>query len=123
MVVVVMVVLMVIVDLIIVGLVVGQARDQQLTVRRMQTIESLYAAEAGMNMSLREMMEPADEDGDGAIGTISDDSVDATDPTIGNAAFVVTSASDTPAVGQTTLTSEGRSGPARRRMQAVLLDP
>jgi len=123
MVVVVMVVLMVLIDLIIVGLVVSQARDHHLTVRRLQTIESLYAAEAGMNMSLRELMVPADEDLDGGIGTISDDTVDATDPTLGNARFVVTAAADTPAVGQTTLTSEGRAGEALRRMQAVLLDP
>ncbi len=127
--VVVMIVLMVIVDLIIVGMVVSQARDHDLTVRRLQTIESFYAAEAGMNMSIRELMIPADEDGDDdgswpfGIGTISDDTNDATDPTIGNAQFVVTAAADTPAVGQTTITSEGRSGNARRRMQAVLTDP
>ncbi len=121
--VVVMIVLMIIVDLIIVSMVVSQARDHDLTVRRLQTIESLYAAEAGMNMSIRELMIPADEDGDTGIGTISDDSNDATDPTIGNAQFVVTAAPDTPAVGQTTITSEGRSGNARRRMQAVLNDP
>ncbi len=118
---VVMVVLMIIIDLIIVGMVVSQAREHDLTVRRLQSVESLYAAEAGMNMSIRELMvPPADEDGDTGIGSISDDSDDGTDPTLGNAAFVVTAAADTPVVGQTTLTSEGRSGPARRRMQAVL---
>ena len=127
--VVVMIVLMIVIDLIIVSMVVSQARDHDLTVRRMQTIESLYAAEAGMNMSIRELMIPADEDGDDdgswpfGIGTISDDSNDATDPTLGNARFVVTAAADTPAVGQTTITSEGRSGETRRRMQGVLTDP
>jgi len=121
--VVVMILLMIVVDLIIVGMVVSQARDHDLTVRRLQTTESLYAAEAGANMSIRELMLPADEDGDTGIGTISDDSNDATDPTLGNAQFVVTAAPDTPIVGQTTITSEGRSGAARRRMQAVLTDP
>ncbi len=121
--VVVMIVLMIVIDLIIVSMVVSQARDHDLTIRRMQTIESLYAAEAGMNMSIRELMIPADEDGDSGIGTISDDSNDATDPTLGNARFVVTAATDTPAVGQTTITSEGRSGETRRRMQGVLTDP
>ncbi len=119
----VMIVLMVIVDLIIVGMVVSQARDHDLTVRRLQTIESLYAAEAGVNMSIRELMIPADEDGDTGIGTISDDTDDGTDPTLGNARFVVTAAADTPVAGQTTITSEGRSGNARRRLQAVLTDP
>ena len=121
--VVVMIVLMIVIDLIIVSMVVSQARDHDLTVRRIQTIESLYAAEAGMNMSIRELMIPADEDGDSAIGTISDDSNDATDPTLGNARFVVTAAADTPAVGQTTITSDGRSGETRRRMQGILTDP
>ncbi len=122
-VVVVMILLMIVVDLIIIGMVVSQARDHDLTVRRLQTTEALYAAEAGANMSIRELMIPADEDGDTGIGTISDDTDDATDPALGNAQFVVTSAADTPAVGQTTITSEGRSGTARRRMQAVLTDP
>ncbi len=119
---VVMVVLMIIIDLIIVGMVVSQAREHDLTVRRMQSVESLYAAEAGMNMSIRELMIPANEDGDPGIGSISDDGDDGTDPTLSNAAFVVTAAPNTPVAGRTTLTSEGRSGPARRRMQAVLID-
>ncbi len=124
-----MIVLMIVVDLIIVSMVVSQARDHDLTVRRLQTIEALYAAEAGVNMSIRELSIPADEDGDDdgswplGIGTISDDTNPATDPTLGNAQFVVTAEADTPVVGQTTITSEGRSGDARRRMQAVLIDP
>ena len=121
--VVVMILFMIVVDLIIIGMVVSQARDHDLTVRRLETTEALYAAEAGANMSIRELMMPGDEDGDGGIGTISDDSDDGTDPVIGNAQFVVTAAANTPAVGQTTITSEGRFGEARRRMQAVLTDP
>jgi hypothetical protein len=118
-----MVVILLIVDLIIVGIVVGLSRDHDLTVRRMQTIEAMYAAEAGVNMSIRELMNDADEDGDGTTGTISDDSNDANDPTLGNAQFVVTAAADTPAAGQTTLTSEGRSGEARRKVEGILEDP
>ncbi len=126
---VVMVLLMMIIDLIIIGMVVTQARDHDLTVRRLQTVEALYAAEAGVNMSMRELSIPADEDGDNdgswplGIGTISDDTNPATDPTLGNAQFVVTAEPDTPVGGQTTITSEGRSGDARRRIQAVLIDP
>ena len=124
-----MIVLMIIVDLIIVGMVISQARDHDLTVRRLQTIESFYAAEAGVNMSIRELMIPLDEDGDDdgswpfGIGTISDDTNPATDPALGNAQFVVTAEANTPVAGRTTITSEGRSGEARRRMQAVLIDP
>ena len=124
-----MIVLMIVVDLIIVGMVISQARDHDLTVRRLQTIESFYAAEAGVNMSIRELMIPLDEDGDDdgswprGIGTISDDDTPATDPALGNAQFVVTAEANTPVAGRTTITSEGRSGEARRRMQAVLIDP
>jgi hypothetical protein len=118
-----MVVILLIVDLIIVSIVVGLSRDHDLTVRRMQTIEAMYAAEAGVNMSIRELMNDADEDGDGTTGTISDDSDDGTDPTLGNARFVVTAAADTPVAGQTTLTSEGRSGEARRKIEGILEDP
>jgi hypothetical protein len=118
-----MVVLLLALNLIIVGIVVGLSRDHDLTIRRMQTVEAMYAAEAGVNMSIRELMNDADEDGDGTTGTISDDSNDGNDPTLGNAQFVVTAAADTPAVGQTTLTSEGRSGDARRKIEGILEDP
>ena len=70
-----------------------------------------------MNMAIREMMNDADEDGDGAIGTISDDGNAATDPTFGQAQVLVTSAVAGP---QTTLTSQGRAGEARRNVEAVL---
>jgi hypothetical protein len=66
------------------------------------------------------MMYDADQDGDGTIGTISDDSDDGTDPSVGNAQFVVTADADTPVAGQTTLTSAGRSGEARRQMKTIL---
>ncbi|MHC4716245.1 MAG: hypothetical protein ACYS5V_04690 [Planctomycetota bacterium] len=115
-----MVAVLIILNLIVVGLVVGLGRDHSLTVHRMQTIEAMYAAEAGMNMSIREMMYDLDEDGDGAVGTISDDSDDGTDPDVGNARFVVTAATDTPAAGQTTITSAGRSGEARRTIDSIL---
>jgi len=115
-----MVVILLIVDLIVVGLVLGLGRDHNLTVHRMQTIEAMYAAEAGVNMSIREMMYDVDADGDGTAGTISDDSDDGTDPGVGNARFVVTAAADTPAAGQTTFSSAGRCGEARRKMKTIL---
>ena len=115
-----MVVILLMVDLIVVGFVLGLGRDHNLTAHRIQTLEAMYAAEAGVNMSIREMMYDVDEDGDGTAGTISDDSDDGTDPAVGNARFVVTAAADTPLVGQTTFTSAGRSGEAQRKMESVL---
>ncbi len=111
------VVLLLILDLIIIRIVIGGARDHDLTIRRLETIQAFYAAEAGMNMAIREMMSDTDEDGDGAIGTISDDATPANDPTFGQAQVLVTSAVAGP---QTTLTSEGRAGDARRNVEAVL---
>ncbi|MHC4787488.1 MAG: hypothetical protein ACYTE6_16140, partial [Planctomycetota bacterium] len=48
-----MVVFLLAIDLIIVGMVVGLSRDHDLTIRRMQTVEAMYAAEVGVNMSIR----------------------------------------------------------------------
>ena len=106
---------LIIINLIVVGIVMGGARDHELTVRRMDTIRSFYAAEAGMNMAIREMMNSADEDLDGGTGTISDDGNPSNDPSLGPAQFFVTSTSGS----QTTLTSEGRSGNPRRAMESI----
>ena len=95
-----MIVVLVTVDLIIIAMVLGGAREHDLTIKRNQTIESFYAAEAGANMAIRELMEALDEDLDGTTGTISDDGVPANDPALGNAQFYVTISQDFPAVGQ-----------------------
>ena len=122
----VVIIMLVILNLIVLSLTLNQSHDHDLTVRRLDTIKAFYAAEAGVNMAVRELMEPADEDGDddGAwpfgIGTISDDSDPGTDPTLGTAAFVVIAEVDTPLDGQTSLTSQGRSGEARRQMTTVI---
>ena len=110
------IVVLLIVDLIILALVIGGARDHDLTVRRMQTVEAFYAGEAGINMAIREKMENANEDGDLAIGTISSEGPQDpdNDPTLGNARFFVTVS------GGDTYTCEGRAGEARRTMQVVI---
>jgi hypothetical protein len=108
-----MVAVLIIIDLIVIGIAVGLTRDHDLTIRRMQTVEAMYAAEGGMNMSIREMMEDTDEDVDGGTGTISTKN-------IGNATVAVTA---TVAAPLTTLTSIGVSGEARRKMESVLEDP
>ncbi len=120
------IVLLMILNLIVLSLTLNQSHDHDLTIRRLDTIKAFYAAEAGVNMAVRELMIPADEDGDddGAwpfgIGTISDDSDDGTDPTLGTAKFVVLALEDTPLDGQTSLTSQGRSGLARRQMTTII---
>ncbi len=112
-----MVIALVVVNLIIISIVIGGARDHDLTIKRIETIGAFYAAEAGMNMAIRELMNNVDEDGDGAIGTISDDATPANDPTFGQAqVLVIVSVAGPP----TTLRSKGRSGDARREVETVL---
>ena len=69
----VVVVLLLVVELIVVSIVLGGARDHDLTIRRIQSVEFFYASEAGINMAIREIAEDADEDGDNRVGGISDD--------------------------------------------------
>ena len=114
-----MILVMIIVDLIVVSVVIGGARDHDLTVRRADTIRAMYAAEAGMNMALRELIIDIDEDGDAVAGTISDDGDPGSDPNLGTARFSVISSYDV-VLEETTLTSTGRAGDARREMQAEL---
>ena len=94
-----------------------QSRTRSAEIKRVETTQGFYTAEAGMNMAIRELMNNADEDGDGAIGTISDEATPANDPTFGQAQVLVTSAVAGP---QTTLTSQGRAGDARRHIAAIL---
>ncbi|MCP3902728.1 MAG: hypothetical protein GY715_03750 [Planctomycetes bacterium] len=110
------IVLMLVLSVIVVGMVNTAGGQHDLTKRRVDTMRAFYAAEGGMNMAICEATLGADEDGDTVIGTISDDGDDGTDPSIGDANVAVTSAT---AGSQTTLTSRGRAGEARRQLAAV----
>ncbi|MBX3356893.1 MAG: hypothetical protein KF745_00545 [Phycisphaeraceae bacterium] len=112
-----MVIVLIIVQLTVIGVVTTGVREQDITIQRLDTLRAFYAAEGGMNMAIREMMNNVDEDGDGVIGTISDDGNAANDPALAAARLVVTKSISGP---QITLTSQGRSGIARRKAQAVL---
>ena len=114
---VIMVLVLLLAGLLVISLVIRGGRDQQLTVRRLETVRSFYAAEGGMNMAIAELINDSDDDGDGIIGSISDDGNDANDPALGSARFLV----ELDTVGlQTVLTSWGRSGESRRRVKATL---
>lgn len=113
---VVVIIVLLLLGLFVVGIVNATARDLDLSARRLETVQAFYAAEAGMNMAIRELVTNTDEDGDGAIGTISDDGNDANDPAIGAGVVRV----EATVVGiQTTLHSRGRSGQSRRTIEAV----
>ena len=111
------VIILVFAQLAIVGSVVTGTRDQDTTVQRLDTLRAFYAAEGGMNMAIREMINNSDDDGDTIIGSISNDGDTANDPTIGTAKVYVTKAM----VGSTSnLTSRGRAGAARRQVTAAV---
>jgi Tfp pilus assembly protein PilX len=109
-------VLMLVLGLIVAGMLRSGGRDHNLTALRIESMQAFYAAEAGMNMAIREAHCGCDEDLDGVAGTISDDSNDATDPQIGFGQVVVTQV-----VGgsSTTRTSDGRAKSARRSIDAA----
>lgn len=101
----------------IVGVVGVGARNQMLSMHRINTARAFYAAEAGMNMALRELAIGRDEDGDGAIGSISDDGNDANDPAFGGGRVIVRIDNTG---GPFTLQSTGSSGSSRRRIEVQL---
>lgn len=111
-----MVIVLVFLQLLMVGVVISGARDQDIAVQRLDSTRAGYAAEAGANMAMRELMNDADEDGDGVIGSISDDGNASNDPALGTASVYV---SESVAGSETTLTVRGRAGAALR--QASLL--
>lgn len=104
-------------QLLIVGVIITGAREQDTTVQRLDTLRAFYAAEGGMNMAIREMMNLNDDDGDGTVGSISNDNNASNDPQAGNARVYVTTAVSGPT---TTLVSRARSGQARRQLSAVI---
>ena len=52
----------------IIGIVSGSSRDLDSSARRLETVQAFYAAEAGVNMALRELKINSDEDYDGTKG-------------------------------------------------------
>lgn len=105
------VIALVLLQLTVAGMVLAGARDHDLTQRRVDTLRAFYAAEAGVNMAVRELTTSTDSDGDGVVGSISADGVDTNDPAIGPARVNVTLVV---ADGLTTVTARGRAGESVR---------
>lgn len=95
------------------AIVLSGARSDELTVLRLETARAFYAAEAGANMAVREVLLETDEDSDGGIGSISDDSNAANDPSLGTARLTATAVT---AGGGSTIAVTGRCGQAARRI-------
>jgi hypothetical protein len=113
-----MVILLATLGLFILGALANAGTEGPVTEARLSAARAFYAAEAGMNMAIRETMLASDLDGDGRVGTISDDANLWTDPDLGNGARVVVE-HDTPP-NMLRLFSRGRAGSARRVIQATI---
>lgn len=109
---------LVIVNLVIVALVLQGARDHDLTVRRVESIQAYYAAESGLNMAIREVITDLDEDGDCLMGSVSHDGNDGNDPGFGAGQFMATASING---NEVTLQSYGRAGTARRQIATVIV--
>lgn len=111
------IIVLVFIQLSVVGMVITGARDMDTSVQRLDTLRAFYAAEGGMNMAIREMITNLDEDGDGTIGSISNDSNTSNDAAVATARVYVAKAV---AGATSTLTSRGRCGSTRRQLTAVI---
>jgi MSHA biogenesis protein MshP len=100
-------------QIIVASIVFAGARSGDLTALRLDTARSFYAAEAGANLAIREVVLDSDVDGDGVIGSVSDDGDASNDPALG-VARVWAEASG--AGGTTNIVITGRSGQSARRI-------
>ncbi len=66
-----LIVALVIVQIAVVGVAVLGAREQDLSVRRLESAKAFYAAESAANISIREIAQLSDDDGDATIGSIA----------------------------------------------------
>lgn len=111
------VIALVILQLVVVGMVVAGSRDQALGAPRAESLRSLYAAEAGVQMALRELAVGADEDGDGTIGSISADGQGETGPQLLGSRINVALESDEPSSGE--LVALGAGSRSERQLRVA----
>ncbi|HYC99638.1 MAG TPA: hypothetical protein VEB22_00295 [Phycisphaerales bacterium] len=81
-------------------MVLAGGREAELATLRMQEARTVYAADAGANMALREIKRGSDLDADGEVGGVSNDKDAENDPAIGGAkagqrVFVASNGSNT----------------------------
>lgn len=91
---------------------------QDTTLSRVDAARTLYAAEGGMHMALKEVYDANDLDGDGTIGSISADANATNDPTISSAQVSVTTSTS---ASITTLTASSRTATAARKVLVATL--
>ena len=100
---------LVVVQIKVIAVTLRATHDAELIARSSEGMQALYAAEGALQLAYREMALGVDEDGDGAIGGVSDDGDPANDPLIGPGAAWAT-------VIDAQLLARARSGVARRQI-------
>lgn len=111
------VIALVIVSIAVAGTVLASGVTAQASLVRMQGARAKYAAEAAANMAVEELMDNVDTDGDGVIGTVSNDGNTANDPTISGTRLWATA---TTSGGTTTVIGRATNGSADAAVQVDL---
>lgn len=93
---------------------VGTGHDA--TIHQWQSLQALYAAEAGFEMAMQELAKGEDVDSDGTIGGISDDGNPANNPSVGLGTVDVSYSEGASRV----VTATGRAGQAERVIQVTV---
>jgi hypothetical protein len=93
------------------------SRDQSLSVSRVQGDRARLAAEAAARLAVTELLSGSDADGDGGIGTLSNDNNSATDTTINSGTRLWATRSDSG--GVITITARGQNADAVRAIRVT----
>lgn len=110
-----MVVLLVTLSLLVTAMIARTGRGRDVAVQQAGGARALYAAEAALSMSAREISLANDADGDGVIGSIGTEKMGP--PTLGGAAL---SASASVKGGKTHILASGRTSTAIREVAETL---
>lgn len=114
---VVLVIALVVLSLVVAAMVATAARDQERAVVQAQGGWAQYAAESAAAIAIKELADNADYDGDGGIGTVSNDGSVANDPVVHGATRAWATRSDDG--GQTLIAAHGRNGGATRTVRVA----
>ena len=112
-----MIAVLIVVEMIVIVSVINNSLSHDMTLQRIDTNQAFYASEAGMAVAYREALLNTDEDGDGTIGSISDDNNPNNNPQVGSGTVMVAKSVN---LSTTTLTAYGISHKAHRKIKLDL---
>lgn len=104
-------------QILVAAIVFSGTRSDTLSTLRLDAARSLYAAEAGANLAIREVVLNSDADADGGIGSISNDANATNDPAISGARVSVSASTSGEA---TTAIVTSTAGECARRITLTI---